>query len=90
MLYVFWNLQSHFQIRLLLKWPASYKLIHASWNKKLDNLRLPWIVEQLESNIRQEWDNIPLQRLQQMVSSIPKCLQIAVKTGLKLELSQHL
>lgn len=38
-------------------------------------------VEQLESYIRQEWENIPLFKVQHLVSSIPRCLQCCKKKG---------
>ena len=41
--------------------------------------RRPRTFEQLESNIRQEWDNIPLPKLQQLVSSVLRRFQTVVK-----------
>ncbi|KAL0152720.1 hypothetical protein M9458_052443 [Cirrhinus mrigala] len=41
--------------------------------------RRPKIVEQLEACIRQEWDNIPILKLEQLVSSVPRRLQTVVK-----------
>ncbi len=35
--------------------------------------RRPKTVEQLEACIRQEWDNIPIPKLEQLVSSVPRC-----------------
>ncbi len=34
--------------------------------------RRPKTVEQLEACIRQEWDNIPIPKLEQLVSSVPR------------------
>ncbi len=36
-------------------------------------------VEQLEACIRQEWDNIPIPKLEQLVSSVPRRLQTVIK-----------
>ena len=40
-----------------------------------ENKKRSRTVEQLEFCIRQEWDNISLLKLQQLVSSLPRCLQ---------------
>ncbi len=37
--------------------------------------RRPKTVEQLEACIRQEWDNVPIPKLEQLVSSVPRRLQ---------------
>lgn len=34
--------------------------------------------EHLESYIREDWDNIPLPKLQQLVSSVPRCLESVI------------
>jgi len=41
--------------------------------------RRPRTVEQLESYIRQEWDNIPLQKVQQLVSLSSRCVQTVLR-----------
>ncbi len=41
--------------------------------------RRPKTVEQLEACIRQEWDNIPIPKLEQLVSSVPTRLQTVIK-----------
>ncbi len=41
--------------------------------------RRPKTVEQLEACIRQEWDNIPIPKLEQLVSSVPRPLQTVIK-----------
>ncbi len=41
--------------------------------------RRPRTVEQLEACIRQEWDNIPIPKLEQLVSSVPRRLQTVYK-----------
>ncbi len=40
--------------------------------------RRPKTVEQLEACIRQEWDNIPIPKLEQLVS-VPRRLQTVIK-----------
>ena len=39
----------------------------------------PWTVEQLKSCIHREWAKIPLAKLQQLISSVPKRLQSVIK-----------
>ncbi len=54
---------------------------HLAHHKEEDatkNLR-PKTVEQLEACIRQEWDKIPIPKLEQLVSSVPRCLQTVIK-----------
>ncbi len=41
--------------------------------------RRPKTVVQLEACIRQEWDNIPIPKLEQLVSSVPRRLQTVIK-----------
>ncbi|KAK3511701.1 hypothetical protein QTP70_014532 [Hemibagrus guttatus] len=41
--------------------------------------RRPKTVEQLEACITQEWDNIPIPKLEQLVSSVPRRLQTVIK-----------
>ena len=60
------------QICLLLK------MYGASWRGESDNRR-PLTVEQLKCCIHQEWAKIPLAKLQQLISSVPKRLQSVIK-----------
>lgn len=41
--------------------------------------RHPWTGEQLKSFVRQELDIIPLLKVQQLLSPIPRCLPTAIK-----------
>ncbi len=68
----------------VLKWPAcspDLSPIENIWlhHKEEDATRRPKTVEQLEACIRQEWDNIPIPKLEQLVSSVPRHLQTVIK-----------
>ncbi len=68
----------------VLKWPASspdLSPIENIWRiitRKMRQRR-PKTVEQLEACIRQELDNIPIPKLEQLVSSVPRRLQTVIK-----------
>ncbi len=68
----------------VLKWPAccpDLSPIENIWRiiKRKMWQRRPKTVEQLEACIRQEWDNIPIPKLEQLVSSVPRRLQTVIK-----------
>jgi len=41
--------------------------------------RRPRSAEQFKSCVKQEWDNVPLPQVQQLLSSVPRCLQAVVE-----------
>ncbi len=41
--------------------------------------RRPQTLQQLETYIRQEWDQIPTPKLQKLITSMPRCLQTVLK-----------
>uniref|UniRef100_A0A9J8B2T7 Tc1-like transposase DDE domain-containing protein n=1 Tax=Cyprinus carpio carpio TaxID=630221 RepID=A0A9J8B2T7_CYPCA len=68
----------------VLKWPAcspDLSPIENIWRiiKRKMRQRRPKTVEQLEACIIQEWDNIPIPELEQLVSSVPRRLQTVIK-----------
>uniref|UniRef100_A0A6Q2XC63 Rap-GAP domain-containing protein n=1 Tax=Esox lucius TaxID=8010 RepID=A0A6Q2XC63_ESOLU len=52
---------------------------HLVHHKEKVRQRRPKTVEQLEACIRQDWDNIPIHKLEQLVSSVPRRLQSVKK-----------
>ena len=68
----------------VLDWPAcspDLSPIENVWciMKRRIRQRRPRTVEQLKSCIHQEWAKIPLAKLQQLISSVPKRLQSVIK-----------
>ena len=69
-----------------LDWPAcspDRSPIENVWHnmKRKMQQRRPWTVEQLKLYIKQEWERIPLIKLQQLVSSVPKHLLSVKRKG---------
>ena len=68
----------------VLDWPAcnpDLSPIENVWRimKRRIRQRRPRTVEQLKSGIHKEWAKIPLAKLQQLISSVPKRLQSFIK-----------
>ena len=77
-----------------LDWPACCTDLWSSekfWSvmKNKTPQRSPRTVEQLESYIRQEWDKVHLAKVQQLVSSVPRCLQTVLKEEGMLHIGKH-
>ncbi len=69
----------------VLNWPAcspDLSPIDNIWWKIIKrkiHQRLPRTLQQLESYIRQEWDQIPTAKLQKLITSMSRCLQTVLK-----------
>ena len=57
-----------------MQYSSAIKKTQGIRNDKILQVR-PRTVEQIESYIKQEWANNPLPKVQQLVSSVPRCLQ---------------